>query len=139
MTDTVTAKEAVAPEDFVAFCKNPELAHDVFTPDFLYDANVPSWRFQLQGPDAMAEHIRTAVPIGDFEATIRRSSPTSRGWVAEIGYQYTNAQGVHGSYRSLFLAELRGGKISELTNYCTGLWTAETRARHAAEVTLIHD
>lgn len=136
---TAAVKQAVTAEDFAAFCKNPDLAHNVFTPDFLYDVIVPAWRFQLQGPDAMAEHIREAVPKGDIEMTVRRNSPTLGGWVAEVEYEYTDAHGIPGYYRSLLLAELTDGKISELVNYCSGLWTADDRARHAAEVTLIRD
>lgn len=134
---TVTSAGAMTAEHFAAFYENPDLGPDVFTPDGLYDANVPSWRFQIQGPDRIAEHVRRANPSNDIKVAVRRSSPTLAGWVAEIEFAYTNADSVKGSYRALLNAELTGGKISELTLYCTGMWTEETRARHAAEVTLI--
>ena len=39
--------------------------------------------------------------------------------------------------RKILLAEVRGGRIAELTIYCSGDWDAELRARHAAETTLL--
>lgn len=134
---TVSPTAAVTAEDFAAFYENPDLAHEVFTPDGLYDANVPSWRFQHQGPEAIAEHVRRSAPQRDVRVTVRRSSPTLAGWVAEIEFTYTNADGVKGDYRALLNAELTGGKISELTLYCTGMWTDETRALHAAEAPMV--
>jgi hypothetical protein len=39
--------------------------------------------------------------------------------------------------RKIVLCEVRDGRISELTIYCSGDWDEELRARHAAEATLL--
>lgn len=118
----------------LAACYEGRLPTDeVFTTEGVYDANVPSWRFQVRGPKAIDEHFHQANPSRDLRATVLRSLPTPDGFVAELTLEYTDRHAVFGYHRLLVLAELAGGKISELTIYCTGMWDAATRERYAAE------
>jgi hypothetical protein len=132
MSQTSAPSTYVTAEQLAACYEGRLPTAEVFTADGVYDANVPSWRFQVRGPRSVDEHFRQANPSRDLRATVLRSLPTADGFVAELTLEYTDPRGVFGYHRLLVLAELGGGKISELTVYCTGMWDAATRERYAA-------
>ncbi|HEY5696222.1 MAG TPA: hypothetical protein VIT01_01845 [Acidimicrobiales bacterium] len=106
------------------------LADDVFL-----DGHPPLWRFQLRGRDAFDVWIKGFMPEG-ADTTVVRTIPTVTGFVTEFtGYHHDN--GAEITDRKILLAEVRAGRITELTIYCSGDWNAELRARHAAETQLI--
>jgi hypothetical protein len=108
---------------------------DLFADDVLFDIFPPLWRFQLQGPDAFAAHLRE---IADGPATSRilRVVPTATGFVMEH-----EEAAVHSAEplvaRHLWLCEVHGDRITEAVGYCNGGWDAELRARHAAEAPML--
>jgi hypothetical protein len=108
----------------------PVLADDVFL-----DGHPPLWRFQLQGRDAFDVWIKGFMP-GGADTTVVRTIPTVTGFVTEFVSRHLE-DGEEITDRKLLLAEVRAGRIAELTIYCSGDWTAELRARHAAETQLI--
>ena len=106
------------------------LADDVFL-----DGHPPLWRFQLQGRDAFDAWIKGFMPDG-ADTTVVRTIPTVTGFVTEFtGHHQDNGEEI--TDRKILLAEVRAGRITELTIYCSGDWNAELRARHAAETQLI--
>ena len=110
-------------------------ASDVLADDVFLDGNPPLWRFQLQGRDAFDIWIKGFMPEG-ADTTVVRTIPTVTGFVTEFtGYHHDN--GAEITDRKILLAEVRAGRITELTIYCSGDWNAELRARHAAETRLI--
>ena len=107
----------------------------VFTPDVLFDVNVPTWRFQVQGADAFFSWLRGHSPDG-YGITLARTVPTGSGFVAEVEGEY-RPHGVDLYFRNLLLCEVRDGRISEVVFFCTGDWDPGTRARQAAEAPMI--
>lgn len=110
-------------------------AADVLADDIFLDGNPPEWRFQLQGRDAFDAWIKSFMPDG-ADTTVVRTIPTVSGFVTEfVGRHEEDGEEI--TDRKILLAEVRGSRIAELTIYCSGDWTPELRARHAAEAELI--
>lgn len=108
---------------------------DVFTEDLFLDGHPPFWRFQILGLDAFAAWLTGYSPDG-VETTVIRAVPTDTGFVTEVTGHHEE-DGVVITDRKILLCEVRDGRISELTIYCSGDWDPERRARHAAETTLL--
>ena len=110
-------------------------AGDVLTDDVFLDGNPPLWRFHVQGRDAFNTWIKGFMPQG-ADTTVVRTIPTVSGFVTEfVDRHEENGEAI--TSRKILLCEVRGGRISELTVYCSGDWNAELRARHATETELI--
>lgn len=110
-------------------------ASDVLTEDVFLDGHPPLWRFQLQGRDTFDAWLEGYTPDG-AETTVVRTIPTVTGFVTELVGRH-DEDGEEMTDRKIVLCEVRGGRIAELTIYCSGDWNAELRARHAAEASLI--
>jgi hypothetical protein len=131
------------PDDAVAQELSERLAdvfragdvNDVLADDVFLDGNPPLWRFQLQGRAAFAAWIKSFMPDG-AETTVVRTIPTASGFVTEFAGRHRDGDDEI-TDRKILLAEVRRGRIAELTVYCSGDWDAELRARHAAETQLI--
>ena len=109
---------------------------DVFTDDLFLDGHPPLWRFQLEGVDAFASWLTGYSPDGVPDTTVVRAVPTASGFVTELTGRHVE-DGVLMTDRKIILCEVRDGRISELTIYCSGDWDPDLRARHAAEATLV--
>jgi ketosteroid isomerase-like protein len=108
---------------------------DVFTEDVFLDGHPPLWRFQLQGIETFAAWLVGYAPEG-VDTTVVRTIATESGFVTELtGHHQEDGQEM--TDRKIVLCEVRDGRISELTIYCSGDWDADLRARHAAETTLL--
>lgn len=108
---------------------------DVLADDVFLDGHPPLWRFQLQGRDPFDAWIKSFMPDG-ADTTVVRTIPTVTGFVTEFaGHHQDNGEDM--TDRKILLAEVRAGRITELTIYCSGDWNAELRARHAAETQLL--
>ena len=108
---------------------------DVLAEDVFLDGHPPLWRFQLEGRDSFAAWLRGYSPDG-AEIAVVRTIPTVTGFVTE----FTGRHEEHGEEltdRKILLCEVRGGRIAELTVYCSGDWDAELRARHAVEARIL--
>jgi ketosteroid isomerase-like protein len=110
-------------------------ARDVLADDIFLDGNPPLWRFQLQGRDTFDAWLKSFMPHG-VDTTVVRTIPTVTGFVSEFTGRH-EIDGEEITDRKILLAEVRSGRIAELTVYCTGDWNTELRARHAAETQLI--
>jgi ketosteroid isomerase-like protein len=108
---------------------------DVLTDDVFFDGHPPFWRFQLRGRDDFAAWLQGYSPDG-AETTVVRTIPTATGFVTELTGRH-DEDGQEMTDRKIVLCEVRGGRIAELTVYCSGDWDAELRARHAAETQLL--
>jgi hypothetical protein len=110
-------------------------AGDLLTDEVFLDGNPPFWRFQLQGRDAFNGWIKSFMPHG-ADTTVVRTIPTAAGFVTEFAGCH-DQDGEEITDRKILVAQMRDGRIAELTIYCSGDWTGELRARHAAETQLI--
>jgi hypothetical protein len=110
-------------------------AGDILADDIFLDGNPPLWRFQLQGRDDFDVWIKSFMP-GGADTTVVRTIPTATGFVTEfVGRHDDDGEVI--TDRKILLAEVRAGRIAELTVYCSGDWDAQLRARHATETELI--
>jgi ketosteroid isomerase-like protein len=110
-------------------------ASDVLADDVFLDGNPPLWRFQLEGRAAFDAWIKSFM-AGGADTTVLRTIPTATGFVTEFAGRHQE-DGEEMTDRKILLADVRGGRIAELTVYCSGDWNADLRARHAAETRLI--
>ena len=113
-----------------------DVAPDVFTSDAFFDLLPPLWRFQLQGPDALIAQLR-AIAQGEPSARVLRVVPTASGFVMEHEESQRLPDGTLEVARRIFLCEVDGERISDVTCYCNGGWDDELRARHAAEAPML--
>ena len=104
---------------------------EVFADDVFCDINVPEWRFQMQGAGAIKQWLESEQPDGSIVPSWR-SDPTSSGVVVEV--EQRTGDGVS---RNLHRLEVRDGKVTEWTMYCTGVWSKETQERQARDAPMI--
>ena len=121
-------------EGFVRAMESGDTA-GVFADDVFCDINVPEWRFQLQGVAAVNDWLRAEQPDGCRVASWR-SDPTAEGVLVEVDQRY-DRDGVEISSRNLHRLDVRDGRITEWTMYCTGEWTPELRERQAREAPML--
>jgi hypothetical protein len=110
---------------------------ELYAPDALFEMNLPQWRFQLQGPEAITTQLkgyfdRGAVTVvswkersGDFGAVVEEASR----WHVEPEELYYRQ--VH-----IFVTDAND-RISEHVIYCPGEWDKATVERQKAEAPMI--
>ena len=108
---------------------------DVLAEDVFLDGNPPLWRFQLRGRGDFDAWMQSFMAEG-ADTTVVRTVPTVTGFVTEFAGSHVE-DGEAITDRKILLAEVRDGRIRELTIYCSGDWDAELRDRHAAETQLL--
>lgn len=135
--ETVVDVEAVEQlsERFADVFRTLNGRQGVFAPDVFFDLNVPVWRFQLQGVEAVEAWLRELASEG-YEVDILRTVPTATGFVTEHEGSQQQEDGLV-SFRHLWLCEVSNGRIVEVVGYCSGEWDEELRARHANEAPMI--
>ena len=107
----------------------------IFADDAFFDLYPPLWRFQLQGPDALATQLR-AIAEGPCEARVLDVVPTASGFLMEHE-EVQRAGTTTFIARRLFRCEVRDGLITEVVCFCNGGWDEALRARHAAEAPML--
>jgi hypothetical protein len=105
--------------------------------DVLLDANVPHWRFQTAGRDALVDGLRTSEFGPDYRITEHRGRLTADGAVIELECHLT----VDGEDRLAREAHLlrcdHAGQVAEVTVFCTGIWSAETIERQRLHAPMV--
>ena len=102
---------------------------DLYTEDAIFDVNVPEWRFQLQGPDAIRHQLDEWHPSAP-EIVEWRQRTTERGILFEVALWEGNDNQQYS--RNLHDLEIAGGRIRRHTMYCTGDWSKESLAEASA-------
>ncbi len=110
-------------------------AGDLYQPDALLDANVPHWRFQLQGPEAIVATMRDGYGM-PLRVASSRTVEAGEWQIAEWEVHF-EAHGEEHLFREVHLLRLAGGRIAEHVVYCTGHWDAEAIRRQAAEAPMV--
>jgi ketosteroid isomerase-like protein len=110
---------------------------DLYARDAVLDMNLPQWRFQLQGPEAITAQLkgyfdRGPVTVvswqersGDFGAVVEEASR----WQVEPEELYYRQ--VH-----IFVTDA-DDRISDHVIYCPGEWDRATVERHKAEAPMV--
>ena len=117
---------------FAGFLRTTVLPERLLSPDVFCDMNVPMWRFQLQGAEALASWAKDESPNGS-EVTLGRVRDDGTSAVVET------VMVTDGTYsRNLWLLRADPeGLIDEVVLYCTGPWDEDTVARQAREAPMI--
>ena len=111
----------------------------LYRADALLDANVPQWRYQLQGPEAIGEQLHeewAPVLAAGGRVTARRTTPVDGGLVVETEGHFTH-DGEEQLWRDIHVFRIEGDAVVEHTFYCTGVWDAATIARQAVEAPMV--
>lgn len=108
---------------------------ETFDPDVFFDLNMPTWRFQVQGPDAFAAQLGE-LERGPLRIDVVRTVATESGFVTEHE-EHQLVDGEDLTARRLWLCETVDGRIVEATAFCTGEWDAALRARQAIEAPML--
>jgi hypothetical protein len=108
---------------------------ELYRPDALVDVNVPTWRYQLQGPESVSAALGENLPKGPFTTTARPLDPSE--W-AGIELEYRLGEGDDAPLiREVNLVRVVDGRIAEHVIYCTGEWDAATIARQADQAPMV--
>jgi ketosteroid isomerase-like protein len=108
-----------------------------YAPDVLLDMNLPTWRFQLQCRDAVAQYF--AEQTGGLTAlrtTQHRVSSTPTGVVIEEEMRFDGDGGEY-LWRAVDIFVIDGDTVTEHTQYCTGCWPPDQIARQTAEAPMV--
>lgn len=108
---------------------------ELYRADAVLDANVPHWRYQLQGRAAIAAQLKQEAPPG-ARVTSVRPTVTERGVAVEIEGRFGEGSDER-LWREVHLFATDGAAVTEHVIYCTGLWDAATIARQAAEAPMV--
>lgn len=128
------AAESVARR-LISFLETGEAPAGLFAPDVFLDFTPPLWRVQAQGVDDVTS-VRLAGHPGKGEVSSWRCDATARGFVLEVEERWV-ADGRAWYCRELMRADVEDERITAISVYCTGDWTAERYAQHAREVRLL--
>jgi predicted metal-dependent enzyme (double-stranded beta helix superfamily) len=104
----------------------------LYRPDALVDANVPQWRMQFRGPDAIRPMLEELLELRALRVTASRMHRSVGARTVEVETRFEQ-DGEQRLWREVHLLRGDGTGIAEHTVYCTGIWDAATIARHAAE------
>jgi len=119
------------------YLETNRLPDGLFADDLVLDMNVPLWRFQLSGPDAMTELLAGDAPHGRRFAE-HSWVPTPDGFVLSWSWRTTAGEGYESHYsRGVTIVELAGAHIGRITVHCSGDWDPDTEARQAREATMV--
>ncbi len=118
-------------QQLIALLETGEAPPGLFTPDVFLDFTSPHWREQREGIDEVLAFRRRGHPRPGKVPRFRLDE-LAGGFVLEVEERWD------GWYcRELFRADVRDGAIAVLSVYCTGDWSPERIAEHAARVQLL--
>jgi len=105
--------------------------------DVLFDANVPLWRYQLQGPTAILEMVREALGgVEDLTVNELRATYADDLATVEVAARFGAGDEAH-LWREVHLVRREVEQIVGHTMYCTGIWDAAAITKQAAEAPMI--
>ena len=108
---------------------------DIYAPEALLDVNLPRWRFQRQGLEAIISQYEEWYPSPvRISSWVERS--TEWGGVIESAVWQGEGEGEE-YYRQIELLFVERGRITEHVMYCTGKWDPATVTRNKNEAPMI--
>lgn len=122
-------------EKIVIFLETGTAPEGLFAPDAFLDLTMPTWRIQVASAEDLIAVRKEGHP-GPGRVTRWRTDVTPAGFVFEFEERWDH-QGQQWYAREMMRGEVAGGRIAELTVYCTGDWDQARQAEHAAAVTLL--
>lgn len=110
---------------------------DLYTEDALFDAHVPDWRFQVQGPDAIARQIQQWFQLpGSFHDVVAHQTVSGD---LIVRFEWREEEGTDRAIVSREMQQWRlaGGRIAEQVVFCAGRWDVPLVQKMAAESPLV--
>lgn len=108
-----------------------------YAADCLLDMNLPTWRFQLQGPAAIRQYFEEQMGgLSNLRCASLRELVTDDAVVVESECRFDGDDGEH-LWRAVDTTRFLGGEIVEHTQFCSGCWSPADIARHAAEAPMV--
>ena len=112
------------------------IAHS-YAPDVLLDMNLPTWRFQLQGRDAVAQYLLEQTKgLSNLRCVQHRVFRTDDGVIIEEEMRFDGEDGEY-LWRAIDIFHVDGDTVIEHTQYCTGCWPPDQVARQADEAPMV--
>jgi ketosteroid isomerase-like protein len=115
------------------------------TPDAIYDATVPGWRYQYRGAERIARELREDwTGRNTWRIVELHVTPTRDGVVVDFEARGRRPQGAalrEGEVcaRLANIFRLEGGRIAEHRFYCAGEWDEATVRRIENEAPLLSE
>jgi len=107
-----------------------------YAPDVLLDMNLPTWRFQLQGREAVTKYFEEQLPGADLRCTHARVDRIADGVVVESEIRFDGDGGEY-LWRAIDVFRFDGDQITEHVEYCSGCWDPATVERHGREAPMV--
>jgi len=137
MTTTTTTTALVERITACLEAGDYEALAALYRPDALLDANVPEWRYQLQGPDAILQLFREEeMTLAGWRLTSSRATTMAEGVVVEAEVHFDH-EGEERLWRNVHIVHTDGEAITDHVIYCTGIWDAATITRQRAEAPMV--
>jgi hypothetical protein len=135
---TVNARQTIADHAIVCLRAADYAAlTEWYAPDALLDVNLPTWRFQLQGPAAIRQYFtEQSAPLSNLYCAQLRELVTDDSVSVESECRFDGPDGA-GLWRCIDVLRIVGDEIVEHTQYCTGCWTPTDIARQSAEAPML--
>jgi predicted SnoaL-like aldol condensation-catalyzing enzyme len=131
-TETVIEKLETAMRD-----ADWEAIAETYAPDVLLDTNLPTWRFQLQGRDAVAQYlVEQTKGLSNLHTTQHRVFRTDDGVIIEEEMRFDGDDGEY-LWRAVDVFHVDGASVVEHIQYCTGCWTPDQIARQGDEAPMV--
>lgn len=110
---------------------------DLYSPDALLDMNLPQWRFQLQGPQAISAQLKGYFDRGPVEVVTWKERAGDFGVVVEEESRW-KVEPEELYYRQVHIFVTDGNdRIADHVIYCPGEWDKATVERHKTEAPMI--
>jgi hypothetical protein len=107
----------------------------LYADDAVLDVTIGHWRYQRQGPQAIAEQYREDYPVPPV-IDRWRERPTDWGSVVEVEARLLDERG-ETFYRWVHLFTVSDGLIVEDAIYCSGAWSEAERDRWRREAPMV--
>lgn len=126
-TDAAIRSVADRLVDFLATGHGGET---LFAADAFGDLSLPQWRTQTTTADELVRVRHRGGHVGGGDVRVERLE-LGPSWFLMQFAEWWPSGGQRWYAREMVLADVRDGRIVELTVYCTGDWDEERQQRHA--------
>lgn len=104
--------------------------------DVLADVNVPTWRFQLEGREAIRHLLAHEEFVPGRQVTVEHRTPTADGVLLEVE-TWAPMGGEDRMWREIAHFRVKDDAIHEMVVYCSGIWDGATIARQRVEAPMV--
>ena len=108
-----------------------------YAPDVLLDMNLPAWRFQLQGREAVTQYlVEQTKGLSNLRTPQHRVFAIDDGVIIEEEMRFDGEDGEY-LWRAVDIFRIDGDTVTEHTQYCTGCWSPAQLSRQIVEAPMV--